>query len=94
MYDVYLQQRDRSTIVPDRTAHKQIWRIIGNPGVVLQDGEIVATWRPSKKGKRLGLSVERLGQAAPLDRAEIEAEAAQVAACRGAELSGVTFSGA
>ena len=52
-YDAYLDQRDRETLVPDTAQQKRLWRAIGNPGVVLADGEVAGGWRPQKKGKRL-----------------------------------------
>ena len=32
-------------IVPDAKAQKVLWRVLGNPGAVLVDGEIVGAWR-------------------------------------------------
>lgn len=45
-YDSYLDQRDRETLLPDKALHRRVWRILGNPGVVLADGHIVRLWRP------------------------------------------------
>src|SRR5437879_1768094 len=42
--DPYLQTRDRKLIVPDAAARKVLWRILGNPGAVLVDGEIAGVW--------------------------------------------------
>ncbi len=74
-YDVYLQLRDRLTIIPDKAQHKLVWGALGNPGVVLSDGEILGIWRPQKKGQRLLLTVTELQPVPPNVRAEIEAEA-------------------
>ena len=52
-YDAYLDQRDRETLLPDRDLRKRVRRPLGNPGVVLVDGQLAALWRPEKKGKRL-----------------------------------------
>ena len=47
-YDPYLEDRDRSLLVPSRHVQKAVWRAAGNPGVVLEDGEPVAIWRGDK----------------------------------------------
>ena len=90
-YDAYLDQRDRAVLLPDRELHRRVWTILGNPGVVVDDGEIVATWRPQKKGKRLGLNVEAFRPLGPETRAEIEAEAALLAPLRGCTSAAVSL---
>jgi hypothetical protein len=91
-YDAYLDQRDRATLLPDKALHRRVWTVLGNPGVVVDEGQIVGTWRPQKKGKRLGLNVEAFGPLAPETRDEIEAEAALLAPLRGCTSASVTFS--
>ena len=90
-YDAYLDQRDRGTLVPDRTLQRQVWRILGNPGAVLADGQIVGLWRPQKKGKRLVIAVEPFATIVRRTRTEIEAEAALVAPLRGCTSVDVTY---
>jgi hypothetical protein len=90
-YDAYLDQRDRATLLPDKAFQRRVWRIIGNPGVVLAAGEIVGVWRPQKKGRRLLLSVEPFTPLPMPVRAEVEAEAALLAPYRGCTSAAVTF---
>ncbi|QJW36064.1 DNA glycosylase AlkZ-like family protein [Cellulosimicrobium protaetiae] len=52
-YDLSLQLRDRVTLVPDASRAKDLWRVLGRPGAVLADGEVVGTWRPRASGRRL-----------------------------------------
>jgi len=92
-YDAYLDQRDRATLLPDKSLHRRVWTVLGNPGVVVDDGQIVGTWRPQKKGKRLGLKIEAFGALGPETRAEIEAEAARLASLRGCTSVDVTITG-
>lgn len=82
--DPLLQARDRLTLVPDKASHKEIWRILGNPGAVLSDSEIVATWRPRARGrKRLDVTVSPLWNQPQPARSDLEAEAGRVAVARG-----------
>ena len=92
-YDAYLDQRDRATLLPDPALQRRVWKILGNPGVVLADGEIAGIWRPQKKGKRLLLGVEPFASFAPALCAAIEAEAGLLAPLRGCTSAEVAFAG-
>ena len=81
-HDPYLAQRDHATLLPDARLHRQIWRPVGNPGVVLAEGRVVAAWRPQKKGGRLRVTVEPLALLDGSTRDEIAAEAALIAPWR------------
>lgn len=80
--DPLLQLRDRGTLVPDTTLHRRIWGTVGEPGAVLVDGRLVATWRPRKSGRRLSLTVEPFGTLTAAARRDIETEADAVATLR------------
>jgi Winged helix DNA-binding domain len=56
-FDLYLQGRDRELLVPDPAARKDLWRTLGRPGGVLVGGEVVGSWRPRSKGRRLQVAV-------------------------------------
>ncbi len=76
--------RDREVLVPDPGLRKRIWTVIGGPGAVLADGAVVAVWRPAKKGRRLVVAVEPLGDLTPAQRDALATEAERVAPFRGA----------
>jgi hypothetical protein len=83
-FDPYLQARDRDLIVPDRNVHKALWPVLGRPGVVFAGGEVAGMWRTKSTKSRLTINVEEFAPIpAPLWR-QVEAEAARVAAVRGA----------
>ena len=87
--DPLLQARDRDLLVPDRAQQKEVWRILGNPGVLLLDGEIVGVWRAKAAGrKRVDLTVTSFVPLPAARRKQIEAEAAEVA--RGRDIPDVT----
>ncbi|WP_034278733.1 DNA glycosylase AlkZ-like family protein [Haloechinothrix halophila] len=82
--DPLLQARDRRTLVPDEGRHKQVWRVLGNPGVLLAAGEIVATWRAKAAGRnRLDVTLDPFLPLRHADRTAAEDEAARIAAVRG-----------
>ena len=91
--DALLQARDRDLLVPGREQQKEVWKILGNPGVVLVDGEISGVWRAKMAGKkRIDLTVTPFGSVSTKVRKAVEAEADQVARARGAAESTVAFS--
>lgn len=82
--DPYLQKPNRSLVAPDEGLRKRLFRPVASPGAVLKDGELAGLWRMKAKGRRLEVSVERLGRLAKRD---VEEEAERVVALRqGAEL--------
>jgi hypothetical protein len=85
-FDLYLQARDRSLLVPDADHGKDLWRTLGRPGGVLSGGEIAGTWRARKAGVAVTVSVELWS---PADRTAIEEQAERLAAFRGLPLKAV-----
>ncbi|HEY3088024.1 MAG TPA: winged helix DNA-binding domain-containing protein [Jatrophihabitantaceae bacterium] len=83
-FDPYLQARDRDLIVPDRAVQKALWPILGRPGVLFVDGEVVGTWRPKAAKTRLEITVEAFVPLPPPVRRAVDGEAQRVAAVRGA----------
>jgi hypothetical protein len=82
--DPFLQARDRDLVVPDKARQKEVWRVLGNPGALLVDGEVAGTWRPKKSGTRLDLTVVPFAPAPPHVRKAVAADAERVAAVRAA----------
>jgi hypothetical protein len=83
--DPWLQARDRDLLVPERSRHAAIWRMIGNPGALLVQGEIVGTWRIRQlRPGRLAMTVTGFTPLPARVTREVRAEADRVAAARGA----------
>lgn len=88
-FDLFLQARDRPLLVADPLRAKALWPVLGRPGAVLHDGEIVATWRPRASGKRLRLQVDPWVAVTTKLRTAISAQAERLAAYRQVRLAGV-----
>jgi hypothetical protein len=88
--DPLLAGRDRELLVPDAASRKRVWRALSNPGVVLADGEITGLWRAARKGKRLVVTVEPLGDGPSAPAGALAEEAARLAPMRGAERAEVS----
>jgi Winged helix DNA-binding domain len=89
--DALLQARDRDVLVPDKALQKEVWRTLGNPGVLLVDSEIAGVWRAKMSGrKRVDLTITPFGTLSARSRKGLDAEAAEVARARGAADATVT----
>ncbi|HET9944924.1 MAG TPA: winged helix DNA-binding domain-containing protein [Actinomycetes bacterium] len=87
-YDLYLQGKDRPLLVHDKARAKVLWPVIGRPGAVLVDGEVVGTWRPRTTGRKLRLEVV-LWSARRAATTRVADQAERLAAHRGVGLAGV-----
>ena len=91
--DALVQARDRDLLVPEKSRQKEVWRILGNPGVLLVDGEIAGVWRAKMSGRtRVDLTVTPFESLPPRTRKALDAEAAEVARARGASTATVSYS--
>jgi winged helix DNA-binding protein len=92
--DPFLQARDRALLVPDKAHQAALWRVLGNPGALLVDGEISGVWRARVAGgAKLEVTVTPFHALSVANRAEVEDEAGGVAAARGATDVRVRFDG-
>jgi len=86
--DPVLLGRDREALLPDAAARKKVWASLGGMGIVLDDGEAVALWRPRKQGKRLDVTVEALAE---VNREAVEHAVERLAPHRGCETVRLRF---
>ena len=88
-FDLFLQARDRPLLVADPALAKDLWRMLGRPGGVLVDGEIVGTWRARKAGSGLAVTVGLWTPVAADIRQAIGEQAERLAAFRKSTLATV-----
>lgn len=88
-YDLLLQGRDRTLLVPDQSRHKALWPVIGRPGVVLIGTEVVGMWRPRATAAAFTLRLELWENVSRRLRKELEAQAERLAAHRGLRLKAI-----
>ena len=89
-YDPFLQLRDRTVLVSDEARRKALWPVIGRPGAVVANGDVLALWRPRTSGHRLRLAIEPWTRLTKPLRAALEEQAERLAAHRGVTLAGIT----
>ncbi|GAA3633805.1 DNA glycosylase AlkZ-like family protein [Microlunatus ginsengisoli] len=88
-FDLLLQSRDRSLLLPDKERRRALWPSLGRPGAVLVGTELVGTWRPRASGRRFGIEATFWRRPTKAERGSIDLEAERLAAHRGAEFAGV-----
>jgi hypothetical protein len=90
-FDLFLQAKDRPLLVDDPARARELWPVLGRPGAVLVDGELVGTWRPRKAGRKLTVQVHRWVRWPRAGREAVEQQAERLAAHRGIDLAGVDY---
>lgn len=89
-FDPYLQSRDRERLVPDAAHRKDLWRVLGRPGGVVVDGEVVGSWRPRAAGRKLTVEVQHWRRPTKAVVAGVAEQAERLAAFRSVSLASVT----
>lgn len=90
-FDLFLQAKDRATLVPGPAQTKELWPVLGRPGAVLVDGELVGTWRPRKSGTTLKVTVQPWQTLPTTMSKNIIEQAERLAAYRAVSLASVEF---
>ena len=90
-YDPYIQLRDRELLTADEGRRKDLWPVLGRPGAIVADAEVIGTWRPRMSGRKLTVRIDPWGPLQPQDRALVEAQAERLAVHRGSALVEIAF---
>jgi hypothetical protein len=89
-YDPYVQLRDRELLVPGEAHRKALWPVLGRPGAIVVDGEVVGVWRPKAEGGKLTVRLDPWKRLTGKVRAAVDEQAERLAAHRGVALASVT----
>jgi hypothetical protein len=89
-FDPYLQLRDRELLVDKAASRKDVWRILGRPGAIVLDGEVMGTWRPKTAGKKFTINADLWRPLPRAARKELGDQAERLAAHRDVTLAGVS----
>lgn len=90
-HDPFLDQRDRTVPLPDKSFHKQVWKLVANPGTVVRRGEIIGTWNSKKK--RAGMEITINLWDAGCSRAKLGDLAEEYAVFRQEKLVDIKYTG-
>ena len=85
-HDPYLDARDRTLLLPDSTRQKEIWKITGNPGAILINGQIAGMWKTRKVSSTLQAEAVLWTPFCAAGRQEIENWFIRYASFRGLKL--------
>lgn len=59
-HDPYLDIKDRTVILENKSLHPLVWKTVANPGVVLKGGRIIGIWKTKTLKNKLDLSIRLL----------------------------------
>lgn len=88
-HDPYLDIRDRAILLEDTAAQRQVWRTVGNPGVVLKGGKIIGTWKTRTQREKLSVTTTLWQPLSTPEQRELEKQLEGYAIFRGLALQGI-----
>lgn len=88
-HDPYLDIRDRAILLEDTAAQRQVWRTVGNPGVVLKGGKIIGIWKTRTQRENLSVSTTLWEPLSAPEQRELERQMEGYASFRGLALQGI-----
>ena len=88
-HDPYLDIRDRAILLEDTAAQRQVWRTVGNPGVILKGGKIIGIWKTRIQRENLSVSTTLWEPLSAPEQRELERQMEGYASFRGLALQGI-----
>ena len=88
-HDPYLDIRDRAILLEDTAAQRQVWRTVGNPGVILKGGKIIGIWKTRTQRENLSVSTTLWEPLSAPEQRELEKQLEGYAIFRGLALQGI-----
>ena len=81
-HDPYLDMKDRTIILENKSFHKTVWRFVANPGAVLKGGRIIGTWKTKTLKDKLEISMTLWEPTQPSEQQQLKSLAEEYAAFR------------
>lgn len=88
-HDPYLDIRDRAILLEDTAAQRQVWRTVGNPGVILKSGKIIGIWKTRTQREKLSVTATLWELLSSPEQRELERQMEGYASFRGLALQGI-----
>ena len=88
-HDPYLDIRDRAILLEDTAAQRQVWRTVGNPGVILKSGKIIGIWKTRTQREKLSVTTTLWQPLSAPEQRELERQMEGYASFRGLALQGI-----
>lgn len=88
-HDPYLDIRDRAILLEDTAAQRQVWRTVGNPGVILKSGKIIGIWKTRIQREKLSVTTTLWQPLSAPEQRELERQMEGYASFRGLALQGI-----
>lgn len=88
-HDPYLDIRDRAILLDDTAAQRQVWRTVGNPGVILKSGKIIGIWKTRIQREKLSVTTTLWQPLSTPEQRELERQMEGYASFRGLALQGI-----
>ena len=89
-HDPYLDIRDRAILLEDTAAQRQVWRTVGNPGVILKSGKIIGIWKTRTQREKLSVTAALWEPFSASEQRELKQHLEGYAAFRGLALQSLT----
>ena len=88
-HDPYLDIRDRAILLEDTAAQRQVWRTVGNPGVILKSGKIIGIWKTRTQREKLSVTTTLWEPLSTPEQRELERQMEGYASFLGLALQGI-----
>lgn len=88
-HDPYLDIRDRAILLEDTAAQRQVWRTVGNPGVILKGRKIIGIWKTRTQREKLSVTTTLWEPLSSPEQRELERQMEGYASFRGLTLQGI-----
>jgi len=90
-HDPYLDQRDRTVILENKSMHKTVWKTVANPGAVLKAGRVIGIWKTKTLKDKLDISMSLWEAIEPQEKQYLKSLAEKLAVFRSLHMKNCTI---